>query len=66
MTFYEKELKRINKIVYSNQEQINTVVGIRKHIENNYDANLNLDPCLSVKPEDHLYNFKKSNFQEAT
>ena len=43
MTFYEKELNRIRSIVYSNEGQINTVIGIRNYIDNNYDVNLNLD-----------------------
>ncbi len=43
MTFYKKELNRIRNIVYSNEGQINTVIGIRSYIENNYDVNLNLD-----------------------
>ncbi len=43
MTFYEKELNRIRSIVYSNEGQIKTVIGIRNYIENNYDLNLNLD-----------------------
>ena len=43
MTFYEKELNRIRSIVYSNEGQINTVIGIRNYIENHYDVDLNLD-----------------------
>ncbi|MDU8885435.1 AraC family transcriptional regulator [Yeosuana sp. MJ-SS3] len=43
MTFYEKELNKIRSIVYSNKGQINTVIGIRNYIENNYNTNLNLD-----------------------
>ncbi len=43
MTFYEKELYRIRSIVYSNEGQINTAIGIRNYIENHYDVNLNLD-----------------------
>ncbi len=43
MTFYEKELNRINSAIYSNQEQIKTVIGVRNYIDNNYDTNLNLD-----------------------
>lgn len=43
MTFYEKELNRIRGIVYSNERQINTVIGVRNYIKNNYDVNLNLD-----------------------
>ncbi len=43
MTYYEKELSRIRSIIYSNVGQINTVIGIRNYIDNNYDVNLNLD-----------------------
>ena len=43
MTFYEKELNRINGIIYSNQEQIQTVIGVRNYIDNNYEIDLNLD-----------------------
>ena len=43
MTFYESEIKRIRSIVYSNQGQIDTVIGTRNYINNNYDTDLNLD-----------------------
>ena len=43
MTFYEKELNRINGIIYSNQEQIQTVIGVRDYIDNNYETDLTLD-----------------------
>ncbi|WP_299439548.1 AraC family transcriptional regulator [uncultured Aquimarina sp.] len=49
MTFYEKELYRIRSIVYSNEGQINTVIGIRNYIENNYDVNLNLDLLSQIQ-----------------
>jgi len=49
MTFYEKELNRINAIVYSNQEQIETVIGVRNYIDNNYDNDLNLDYLSLVR-----------------
>ena len=49
MTFYEKELHRIRNIVYSNEGQINTVIGIRNYIENNYDVNLNLDLLSNIQ-----------------
>ena len=42
-TFYEKELTRIRSIVYSNERQINTVIAVRKYIDNNYDIDLNLN-----------------------
>ncbi|MEO2050590.1 MAG: AraC family transcriptional regulator [Allomuricauda sp.] len=43
MTFYEREINRINIIIYSNKEQIETVIGVRNYIDNNYDTDLNLD-----------------------
>jgi len=43
MTFYESEIKRIKSIVYANQGQIDTVIGTRNYIDNNYDTDLNLD-----------------------
>jgi AraC-like DNA-binding protein len=43
MTFYEKEINRINGIIYSNQEQIETVIGVKSYIDNNYDYDVNLD-----------------------
>lgn len=49
MTFYERELKRIRGIVYSNQEQIDIVVATRNYIENNYDSDLNLDLLAHIQ-----------------
>jgi AraC-like DNA-binding protein len=43
MTSYEREINRINNIIYSNKEQIETVIGVRNYIDNNYDSDLNLD-----------------------
>ena len=43
MTFYEREINRINSVIYSNKEQIETVIGVRNYIDNNYDADLNLE-----------------------
>lgn len=43
MTFYQKEINRIKDIIYSNQEQIETVIGVKNYIDNNYDSDLNLD-----------------------
>lgn len=49
MTFYEKELNRINGIIYSNQGQLDIVIGTRNYIENNYDVNLNLDVLSHIQ-----------------
>ncbi|MBD0332249.1 MAG: helix-turn-helix transcriptional regulator [Chitinophagaceae bacterium] len=43
MTFYENELVRIKSICYSNQGQIDTVIGTRNYIDNNFENDLNLD-----------------------
>lgn len=43
MTFYESEIKRIRSLIYSNQGQLDTVIGTRNYINNNYDTDLNLD-----------------------
>jgi len=43
MTFYESEINRIRSIIYSNGGQLDTVIGARNYIDNNYDRDLNLD-----------------------
>lgn len=43
MTFYEREINRINSIIYSNKEHIETVIGVQNYIDNNYDTDLNLN-----------------------
>jgi len=49
MTFYEREIKRIGSIAYSNQGQVDTVIGTRNYICNNYDAELNLDLLSHIR-----------------
>jgi len=49
MTFYESEINRIKSIVYSNKGQLDTVIGIRNYINNNYDADLNLDLLSHIR-----------------
>lgn len=43
MSFYKKELIRIKDDYYSNQWQIDTVIGLRNYINNNFNEKLNLD-----------------------
>lgn len=43
MTFYQNEINRIRRSCYSNQGQIETVIGIRHYINDNFDKELNLD-----------------------
>ncbi|MBO3115112.1 AraC family transcriptional regulator [Winogradskyella sp. DF17] len=62
MTHYEKKLHRMRRDVYSNEGQINTAIGIRNYIENNYEINLNLDllSCVQCVSKYHMLRlFKK-------
>ncbi len=43
MISYEKEILRIKADCYSNQWQIDTVIGLRNYINNNFNEKLNLD-----------------------
>ena len=49
MTFYESEIKRIRTIIYSNQGQLDTVIGTRNYIDNNCDTDLNLDLLSHIR-----------------
>ena len=42
MTFYESEIKRIKKICYSNDRQLETVIATKSYIDQNFDKELNL------------------------
>lgn len=42
MTFYEKELLRIRNVCFSNDRQIETVIGTRTYIDHHFDKKLNL------------------------
>ena len=43
MTFYETEVKRIKKLCYSNEQQLETVIATKNYIDNNFEQGLNLD-----------------------
>lgn len=49
MTYYEKELHRIRAIVYANEAQINTVIGVRNYIATNYELDVNLDMLSHIQ-----------------
>ncbi len=49
MTFYEKKLQKIQGEIYANKSQLKTVIGIKNHIENNYEDNLNLELLSHLK-----------------
>ncbi len=49
MTYYLREITRIKNNCYYNQGQIDTVVGTRHFINNNYDKELNLDLLARIR-----------------
>lgn len=62
MSFYEKELNRIKDTCYSKKWQIDTVIGTRNYIDNNFSKDLNLDLLthISYTSKFHLIRlFKK-------
>ena len=64
MTFYEQELERIKKSVYSNQFQIDTVIATKNFIENNYEKDLKLDLLSKIllTSKYHLQRLFKKNY----
>ena len=49
MTDYLKEITRIKNNSYSNQGQLDTVIGTRHYINNNFDKELNLDLLSHIR-----------------
>ena len=49
MTYYLKEITRIKRNCYSNQGQLDTVIGTRHYLNNNYDKQLNLDLLSHIR-----------------
>jgi AraC-like DNA-binding protein len=49
MTYYLKEITRIKNDCYSNQGQLDTVIGTRHYIDNNYDKKLSLNLLSHVR-----------------
>ena len=43
MNFYKKEVSRIKEDCYSNQWQLDTVIGLKNYMDNNYKEKLNLE-----------------------
>lgn len=43
MNLYQSEIIRLKKTIYANNRQLDAVIGIRKYINQNYDADINLD-----------------------
>jgi AraC-like DNA-binding protein len=49
MNFYQREINRIRKICYSNEGQIQSVIGTRNFIDNNFDKELNLNVLSHIR-----------------
>jgi len=49
MTFYESEINRIKSLCYSCKGQIETVIGTRRYINNNFDKELSLDVLSHIR-----------------
>ncbi len=49
MTFYQSEINRIKEICYSNEGQLQTVIGMRNYIEGNFDKELNLELLSRIR-----------------
>lgn len=49
MSFYQKMLRELKSSMYSNEEQIETIIGVRNYIDTNYDKQLNLDFLSRVR-----------------
>jgi AraC-like DNA-binding protein len=49
MTYYHKEISRIASSCYSNKGQLETVIGTRHYINNNFDKELNLDLLSHIR-----------------
>lgn len=49
MTYYEQEVNQIRNTCFSNDKQLETVIGTRNVIDNNYEKELNLDLLSKIR-----------------
>ena len=49
MTYYLKKIAQVKDDCYANKRQLDTVIGTRHYINNNYDKALNLDLLSNVR-----------------
>ncbi len=49
MTYYHNEINRISTKCYSNKGQLDTVIGTRHYINNNFDKELNLNLLSHIR-----------------
>ena len=64
MTFYEREILRIRNLCFSNERQIETVIGTRTYIDNNFDKELNLNflSYIRLTSKFHLLRLFKKHY----
>ena len=43
MSYYQQKINALKKSHYSNEKQIESVIGIKNYIDNNFESKLNLD-----------------------
>jgi AraC-like DNA-binding protein len=43
VSYYQQKINALKKSHYSNEKQIESVIGIKNYIDNNFEAKLNLD-----------------------
>ncbi|MCB0495856.1 MAG: helix-turn-helix transcriptional regulator [Cyclobacteriaceae bacterium] len=49
MTYYHTEITKLKNVCYSNQGQLDTVIGTRHYINNHFNKELNLDWLSNVR-----------------
>ncbi|MEO5943608.1 MAG: AraC family transcriptional regulator [Ferruginibacter sp.] len=49
MTFYQSEILRLRNACYCNKSQLETVIGTRNYINNNFDKALNLNLLSHIR-----------------
>ncbi|MEM6631670.1 MAG: AraC family transcriptional regulator [Bacteroidota bacterium] len=42
MSFFESEVERLDKLLYSNKAQLDTVKGVKNYIDHNFEQEVNL------------------------
>lgn len=49
MTHYHTKMQHIRHTLYANQDQLDTVIGVRNYIDNHYDTDLNLELLAQLR-----------------
>ena len=49
MTLYEDKLNQLRKVCYFNEQQIETIIGTKNFVDQNYEKELNLDLISKIR-----------------